>query len=65
MDPPRVGDPNWSGSGAGRRGQSTPDAVTWAVAFWSADWTPWRALAAITTRWPLLRFEMRPIYTLP
>lgn len=22
--------------------------------FWSADWTPWRALAAVRTRWPAL-----------
>jgi hypothetical protein len=22
--------------------------------FWSADWTPWRALAAVRRRWPLL-----------
>ena len=32
------------------------------LSFWSADWTPWRALAQIRSRWPRLRFEMRPSY---
>jgi hypothetical protein len=32
------------------------------VTFWSADWTPWRALAAIAGRWPGLGFDTRPIY---
>jgi hypothetical protein len=30
--------------------------------FWSADWTPWRALATIALRWPSLGFDTRPIY---
>ena len=30
--------------------------------FWSADWTPWRALAASAARWPALRFDARPTY---
>jgi hypothetical protein len=30
--------------------------------FWSADWTPWRALAELARRWPTLRFEARPSY---
>ena len=30
------------------------------VAFWSADWSPWRAVAALTTRWPTLSWELRP-----
>ena len=34
------------------------------VSFWSADWTPWRALTAIETRWPALRFEVKPRYEL-
>jgi hypothetical protein len=37
----------------------------WAVRFWSADWTPWRALAQIAARWPTLRFETRPRYDTP
>jgi hypothetical protein len=36
--------------------------AVWAVRFWSADWTPWRALARIAARWPTLRFATRPSY---
>jgi hypothetical protein len=32
------------------------------LAFWSADWTPWRAFAHIAARWPTLRFDVRPTY---
>ena len=32
------------------------------VKFWSADWTPWRALAQIAKTWPALRFATRPTY---
>ena len=32
------------------------------VTFWAADWTPWRALAALVKRWPGLRFDVRPTY---
>ena len=35
------------------------------VTFWSADWTPWRALAALVERWPGLRFYARPTYGEP
>jgi hypothetical protein len=35
------------------------------LSFWSADWTPWRALQAIGARWPKLRFDIRPAYDLP
>ncbi len=34
------------------------------IAFWSADWTPWRALATVAARWPALRFDVRPTYGL-
>lgn len=27
--------------------------------FWSADWTPWRALEAARSRWPALRLHVR------
>jgi hypothetical protein len=37
----------------------------WALTFWSADWTPWRALAQVAGRWPTLRFETRPSYDMP
>jgi hypothetical protein len=32
------------------------------VGFWSADWTPWRAVAALRARWPGLTLEVRPLY---
>ncbi|WP_428390977.1 hypothetical protein [Lichenicoccus sp.] len=38
--------------------------ATLVISFWSADWTPWRALAASAARWPALRFDARPIYDL-
>ena len=34
------------------------------LSFWSADWTPWRALAAVQTRWPALRVAVTPQYAL-
>lgn len=34
------------------------------LSFWSADWTPWRALAQVAARWPTLRFDVRPTYGL-
>lgn len=34
------------------------------LSFWSADWTPWRALAALRAAWPGLRLEVRPVYDL-
>lgn len=30
--------------------------------FWSADWSPWAALATLRTRWPALLFDCRPDY---
>jgi hypothetical protein len=30
--------------------------------FWSADWTPWAAFAAIRKAWPTLGFNIRPDY---
>ncbi len=32
------------------------------LGFWSADWTPWRALAQIRADWPNLRFAVQPDY---
>ncbi len=32
------------------------------VDFWSADWTPWRALLRLRAAWPALRFDIRPSY---
>ena len=34
------------------------------VCFWSADWTPWRAITAVRDAWPRLRFDVRPVYNL-
>ena len=42
-----------------------PGEVAWQLTFWSADWTPWRALAALAVRWPALRFEPQPSYAVP
>jgi hypothetical protein len=30
--------------------------------FWSADWTPWPAIAAVRARWPTLHLDVRPQY---
>jgi hypothetical protein len=46
-------------------GEGPAGEAVWAVRFWSADWTPWRALAQIAARWPTLRFETRPRYGTP
>jgi hypothetical protein len=32
------------------------------LGFWSADWTPWRAIAALRARWPALGIAVRPLY---
>jgi hypothetical protein len=37
----------------------------WVLTFWSADWTPWQALAKVAGGWPTLRFETRPLYNMP
>ena len=42
-----------------------PDGSAVRYTFWSADWTPWPAFAALAQRWPALRFELRPTYGLP
>jgi hypothetical protein len=53
-------------TGADDRRRATPNATSFAAAFhvtfWSADWTPWRALQHIALRWSALRFETRPTY---
>jgi hypothetical protein len=47
------------------REPTAPGEAIWALTFWSADWTPWRALAQIAARWPALQFDTRPIYAVP
>jgi hypothetical protein len=41
------------------------DERAFPVSFWSADWTPWRALTTLRAAWPALRIEIRPIYEGP
>jgi hypothetical protein len=47
-------------NGAAARGRPAPREAVLAISFWSADWTPWRALAAIAAAWPALRFDTSP-----
>lgn len=54
---------------AGRAGEPAgvaagPDAA-FRLTFWSADWTPWRALARLAADWPALRFRVQPLYEGP
>jgi hypothetical protein len=35
---------------------------TMVLSFWSADWTPWRALMRLAEQWPAVRFDIRPDY---
>ena len=39
--------------------------ATVCLSFWSADWTPWRALKDLGLRWPALHFDIRPSYDPP
>ena len=47
---------------SGRPEATHDDQATLRLSLWSADWTPWRALAASRERFPGLRFDMRPAY---
>jgi hypothetical protein len=44
------------------RPERTPEHDAIRLTFWSADWTPWRALGAVAGRWPGLRFDISPTY---
>ena len=44
------------------RDETAPEETVFRVSFWAADWTPWRALAAIEARFPALRFDVQPQY---
>ena len=48
-----------------QRDRRRPEDTAFVISFWSADWTPWRALARIAARWPALRFDTRPLYDAP
>ena len=41
------------------------EPATLRFTFWSADWTPWRALATVAARWPALCFDVCPTYDPP
>ena len=58
---------NWGTTWPLRRVEAlpTPGEATFRVRFWSADWTPWPALARIRVRWPDLRLKARPAYWSP
>lgn len=45
-------------------GLRAPKEAALRVSFWSADWTPWRALETIRGAWPGLCLTMRPVYDL-
>jgi len=32
------------------------------LTFWSADWTPWRAVQQVRIDWPTLQFDVQPEY---
>ena len=49
----------------GRGAPHPPNPGLWWVGFWSADWTPWRAIQQLRARWPALRLEVRPLYDDP
>lgn len=50
---------------AGRSRPRPSDPGLFRVGFWSADWTPWRAILALRSRWPDLSIEVRPVYDDP
>ena len=52
-------------AGAARQTRAAPGEAVWVLTFWSADWTPWRALAQLSAGWPTLRFDARPTYDGP
>ncbi len=45
---------------AGQRTVREPGRLR--LGFWSADWTPWPAIARLREDWPALRFDVRPFY---
>ncbi len=51
-----------SGDGAPGKSPRNAEPDSWQLSFWSADWTPWRALHHLGLGWPVLRFACRPTY---
>lgn len=54
-----------SADGQGRQRRATTDEREIQVSFWSADWSPWRALVRIAAAFPALRFDLSPSYDPP
>ncbi len=52
---------HWGTTWPLRRVEPLPGAA-WRVRFWSADWTPWPALARIRADWPDLHVHAHPAY---
>lgn len=46
----------------GMRDQRIRRSARLVYRFWSAEWTPWQALARVRTDWPELVFDIRPQY---
>ncbi len=44
--------------GAGHRSTAPSKRIR----FWSADWSPWRAIERLRLDWPALRFDLQPRY---
>ena len=49
----------------GRHPVVRADPCVLRLSFWSADWTPWRALAVVAASWTALPFDTRPSYEDP
>ena len=45
-----------------QRGLGTGDPPGAKMTFWSSDWTPWAAIAALRRRWADLKFDISPAY---
>jgi hypothetical protein len=41
-----------------QQAEAQPETGEVRYRFWSADWTPWRALASIKSRWPEMMFQI-------
>jgi len=53
------------GAAASEAEPRSADPGRWRSSFWSADWSPWRALHHLGLQWPVLRFQCRPTYEAP
>lgn len=58
----RVDEESGAGKATLRTRRPPPGRDVLHLAFWSADWTPWRAIARVRQDWPTLRLDVRPIY---